>query len=453
MIGRRARIVTGKTAAAAARGVACALGLLGSLAATGCSDLAAGDRVNPQVPSWYHRPGAVLDVFVHRPLTATSRSTGEDWERGRPEIDHVHGRLFVGSSDRGLYALRASDGSTIWRFETIGLVQSEPLYDAEMDYVYFGSNDGALYCVRAATGELVFRFDTGAEVGRKPARAGETLYFSNAADYLFAIDRRSGKARWSTHRTPALGMEISGHAGPTHDPVTGLVYMAYSDGNVIAYDARDGSERWTPVDLSAEAEAHTGDTVRYLDVDTTPVVDQHPNGRVVYVSSYAGGVYALDAFTGARLWANEQATGVTDVMLFREPAHAPNPNGPDKDGPTVPERKILLAASATTGLQALDPYTGQLLWKNRVPEGGVTAPVQVSGAILVGTTRYGLFLISPKNGRVIDAVDPGTGFAQTPAAHAGRAYAMSNAGALYGVAVRRPLDTPRPANADGHLVP
>lgn len=416
-----------------------ALGAPLLLGACGLGELFAGDRVNPEVPSWYNRPSGSMHVFVHRSLTAQSRTQGEDWERGRPEIDAEHNRVFVGSADRGLYALRAGDGSTIWRFETIGLVQSEPLYDPEMDFVYFGSNDGALYCVRAATGELVYRFDTGAEVARKPVRSGEMLYFANASDYLFAVDRRSGKQKWSVHRTPALGMEISGHAGPAHDPATGLVYMAYSDGHVIAYDARDGSERWTPVDLSAEAEAAGGEAPRYLDVDTTPIVDEHPNGRVVYVSSYAGGVYALDATSGARVWSNDKAIGVTDLSLFREGAHRPNPHGPDKDGPTVPARKVLLAASATTGLQAIDPYTGRLLWRNKVPEGGITAPVQIAGAVLVGTTRYGLFLISPRNGKVIDAIDPGTGFAQTPAAYGGRAYAMSNAGTLYGVAITPPL--------------
>ncbi len=416
-----------------------ALGAPVVLGACGLGELFAGDRVNPEVPSWYNRPTGSMHVFVHRSLTAQSRTTGEDWERGRPEIDPEHNRVFVGSADRGLYALRAGDGSTIWRFETIGLVQSEPLYDPEMDYVYFGSNDGALYCVRASTGQRVYRFDTGAEVARKPVRSGETLYFANASDYLFAIDRRSGKQKWSVHRTPALGMEISGHAGPAYDPSTGLVYMAYSDGHVIAYDARDGSEKWTPVDLSAEAEASGGEAPRYLDVDTTPIVDEHPNGRVVYVSSYAGGVYALDATSGARVWSNDKAIGVTDLSLFREAAHRPNPNGPDKDGPTVPARKVLLAASATSGLQALDPYTGRLLWRNPVPEGGITAPVQIAGAVLVGTTRYGLFLISPRNGKVIDAIDPGTGFAQTPAAFGGRAFAMSNAGTLYGVAITPPL--------------
>lgn len=408
--------------------------------ACGLGDLFGGDRVNPEVPSWYSRPSASMHVFAHRRLTVEGRASGEEWERGSPEIDPEHSRVFVGSSDHGLYALRAGDGSTIWRYETAGMVQSEPLYDAEMDYVYFGSNDGALYATRAATGELVYRFDTGAEVSRKPVRIGETLVFANASDYLFAIDRRTGKPRWQVKRAPALGMEISGHAGPAYDPRTGLVYMAYSDGHVSAYDARDGAEKWTPVDLSVEAEQVSGEAEpRYFDVDTTPVVDRHPQGDVVYVASYAAGIYALDAATGARVWSNDKAVGVTDLMLFEEPAHAPNPRGPDKDGPEVPAQKLLLASSATTGLMGIDPLSGRVLWRNKVPEGGVTAPAQMAGAILVGTSRYGLFLMSPKNGKVIDGLDLGTGISQAPAAFGGRAYVLSNAGTLLGVGVSPPL--------------
>ena len=431
--------MTTKAAASIAGIASFTLVLALGTSACGFGELFGGDRVNPEVPSWYNRPSGSMHVFAHRKLTIEGRVQGEDWERGKPELDPEHDRVFVGSSDRGLYALRAGDGSTIWRFETAGVVQSEPLYDSEMDYVYFGSNDGALYAVKAATGELVYRFDTGAEVARKPVRLSETLMFSNASDFLFAIDRRSGKPKWQAHRTPALGMEISGHAGPGLDASTGIVYMAFSDGHVIAYDSRDGSEKWTPVDLSAEAEQAGGEAPRYLDVDTTPIIDSHPQGRVIYVSSYAGGVYALDASSGARVWSNDKAIGITDLVLFEEPAHEPHPAGPDKGGPTVPAKKILLASSATTGLMGIDPFTGRVLWRNKVPEGGVTAPVAFAGAILVGTSRYGLFLMSPRNGKVIDGIDLGTGFAQTPAAYAGRAYVMTNAGTFLGIGLTPPL--------------
>jgi len=416
--------------------------VLAALAAltVGCgADILAGDRTNPEVPLWYARPNYAMEIFAHRAVTAPSRTSGEDWERGRPEIDPARKRVFVGSSDHGLYALRAGDGSTIWRFETLAVVQSEPLYDSEMDYVYFGSNDGALYCVRAQTGELVYRFDTGAEVSRKPVRAGENLFFANAADFLFSIDRRTGKQHWQVHRTPALGMEIAGYAGPAHDAASNLVFMAYSDGHVIAYSGADGSEKWSPVDLTAEAEQAGGESPRYLDVDTTPVLDDGPQGRVVYVASYAAGVYALDAMTGSRVWANDKVVGATDLLLWKEPAHMPNPNGPDKGGPMVPERKLLIVSSAAVGLTALDTTTGRVVWQNKVPEGGVTAPAPVAGALIVGTSRYGAFLLSPRNGKPIDGIDFGTGFSGTPAAFGNRAYMITNAGVFLGISVSPPL--------------
>ena len=78
-----------------------------------------------------------------------------------------------------------------------------------------------------------------------------------------------------------------------------------------------------------------------------------------------------------------------------------------------------------------------------IGEGGVTAPTAMAGALLVGTSRYGLFLLSPRNGKVIDGIDLGSGFSATPAAHDGRAYVLSNGGTLLGVGVSPPLPVKR----------
>lgn len=389
-------------------------------------------------------------MLARRELTAPSRKTGEEWERGKPEIDVRSGRVFVGSSDHGLYALRSGDGSTLWRFETAGVVQSEPYYDAELDTVYFGSHDGALYAVRAFDGSLVYRFDTGAEVARRPVRLGETLYVTNGADHLFALDRRTGKARWQAKRPSALGMEIAGHAGPSTDGA--LVFTAFSDGTVAAYDARDGAERWT-TDLSADAEATAGTAPRYLDTDTTPVVDELPGqGRVIYAASYGGGVVALEAATGQRVWSNAGILGVTDVLLLKEPAHAPSRHS-SEPGPEVPPFSILVAAGAQSGLVGLDPVSGHELWRLALPEGGLTQPVPVMGALLLGTTRYGAFLVSPRNGKVIDGLDLGSGFAHTPAAYGSRAFVLTNAGTFLSLAVESPRAHELPSRAAATRAP
>ena len=389
------------------------------------------DRVNPEVPLWFHRPSGALHVYLDRTLTAPARQVGEDYEHGRPAIAPGPGRLFVGSADRGLYALRAGDGTTLWRFETLGVVQCEPLYDPQYDLVYFGSHDGALYAVHARDGRLAWRFMTGAEVGRQPVIGGPNrsmLFVANGADQLFGLERATGQQIWTVHRTPALGMEIAAHAGPAVD--ADVVYMAYSDGHVAAYNPNDGSERWTLVDLSAEAEQTLGDAPRYLDVDSTPIVDDLPNGsgKIVYVASYAGGVFALDAKSGSRVWMNEKAVGATELFLWREPAHEPRGHTHTEGLPLVPAKRVLIASSGVSGLWGLEPGTGRKLWRVPVPEGGITAPAAIAGALLVGTTRYGLFLISPIDGRPIDGIDLGSGFAETPATYGNRGYILSNQG-------------------------
>ena len=60
------------------------------------------DGVNPERPLWVNRPSGSMRVFARRPLTAASRTVGEDYERGRAEIDVANGRIFLGSADRGM---------------------------------------------------------------------------------------------------------------------------------------------------------------------------------------------------------------------------------------------------------------------------------------------------------------------------------------------------------------
>ncbi len=397
-----------------------------ALGIAGCDTLRSG--AHPDMPPFLTRPAGVMHVMYERPVLAASRRVGEPYERGQAELDRMHRRVFVGSSDRGLYALQAEDGTVIWRFETLGFVQCAPLYDPIEDVVYFGSNDGALYKVRARNGELLWRFMTNAEVSRRPVLSGGTLFLANANDTVLALDPKTGALRWHQHRTPAMGMEVAGYSGVT--VFRDKVYSGFSDGTVAAFDPATGAERWQPVDLAAEVEAQTGEAPRYLDVDTTPVPDTLEAGPVVFVASYAGGVYALDAETGTQVWGNTGVLGVSDLVLWTQPA---------REQPPSPARHLLIASSGTSGLWGLDPETGAEVWRRSLPSGGVSAPVPISGALLVSTTRLGIFLLSPLGGDLIDGIHMADGSAMTPAAEGTRAFVLTNAGTLLALRVSPPL--------------
>lgn len=405
--------------------------LFASLGLVGCEAALSGG-VQAEQPQWVNRPSGSLAVVYQVPLVAPIRQYGEPYQRGGVEIDRAHKRVFVGSSDNGLYALEAASGHTLWRFETTGAVQSAPLYDPAEDAVFFGSNDGALYKVSAANGQLHYRFETNSEVAERPVLSGGTLYFVNANDTVLAINAKDGKLLWSQHRTPAAGMEVAGYAGPLlwRDKV----YVGYSDGVVTAYDAKTGAERWQPVDLAAEAEQIVGDVPKYLDVDTTPVGDNLDSGPAVFVASIQGGVYGLDAETGAQLWSTNAATGVTSLLLWQQAGHIPR-SGP----PMLPARKILVAASGTTGLWGLDPENGTVLWRNRLPAGGAHAPQAFAGAILVTASQLGVFLINPLDGRVIDGIHATDGISAQAGVAGARAFVLTNGGNFLGLHLTAPL--------------
>lgn len=409
----------------------CAVGL--ATLATGCETTFLSGGSQPQLPQWVNRPSGSLSVVYQVPLVAPIRQYGEPYQRGGVEIDRARMRVFVGSSDNGLYALDAQSGTTIWRFETAGAVQSAPLYDPIEDAVYFGSNDGALYKLSARNGQFIYRFATNSEVAERPVLVGDTIYFVNANDTVLAINARTGKLRWSQHRTPAAGMEVAGYSGPLL--WRGKVFVGFSDGVVMAYDAETGAERWQPVDLAAEAEQIVGDVPKYLDVDTTPVAGNLEAGPAVFVASIQAGVYALDAETGAQLWSNNAATGVTHTMLWHQPAHMPR-SGP----PALPERNILIAASGTTGLWGLDPENGAVQWRNRLPSGGVHAPQEFGGAILLTASQLGVFLVNPLDGRVIDGIHSTDGMDAQAGVAGARAFVLTNAGNLLALHLTRPVN-------------
>lgn len=400
----------------------------------GCDGLS--PEAHPDLPVWKNRAGWVMQVEYTRELVAPSRHVGEPYERGQPEIDARGRRVFVGSADGGLYAISAPEGDQLWRFQTLSFVQSAPLYDHREDVVYFGSHDGALYKVEAAGGKLIWRLSTRAEVARRPLLSAGLVYFTNANDTLIAADASTGEIRWSQHRTPAMGMEVAGHSGPVlHD---GLCYMGFSDGTATAFDAISGEERWQPVNLAAETEEATGDIPKYLDVDTTPEIAKTSVGTLAIFGHYVGGVFALDAKMGTIVWSNTNVRGVTDVTTWYQPATLHN-------GVERPERRLLLVSTGTSGMWALDPESGDVVWRRKLPAGDVSKPIFVSGALLINSSQLGTYLMSPIDGSLIDGIHFEDGVSGTPAALGRHAYVLTNGGQFVAFRLSVPSSEIRPS--------
>lgn len=401
-----------------------------------CEALRGGAQ--PEHPTWFERPSQSLHVVYRTSIAAPSRRRGEAYERGKVEIDPIHRRLFVGSSDSGLYCLDARDGSVLWRFEAAGRVQSAPLYDPGEEALYFGSEDGALYKLDAQNGDLRFRFATNAEISERPVLFNGTLYLVNANDTVIAIQASTGKMLWNQHRTPVGGMQIGGHSGLL--PHGNRVFVGFSDGVVVAFDSSSGAERWPPVDLAAEAEAAPGGSSEHFDVDTTPVIDTIDGNPAVFVASAQAGLFALDAEGGTQIWQNPAVLGATQLLVWDERHLRSEPDEPASAEP-VRARKLLIAATGVSGLWALDPTDGSVVWRSRLPDGGVQGPVPIAGALLVSASQLGLYLVSPLNGRVIDGLHVTEGVSALPTVRGNHAFVLTNTGEFLALHVAAPRDS------------
>jgi outer membrane protein assembly factor BamB len=128
----------------------------------------------------------------------------------------------------------------------------------------------------------------------------------------------------------------------------GVVYVGSYNGKVYALNASTGASVWT---------AATGGAVW-----SSPAVAND----VVYVGSLDGKVYAWNASTGAKLW-----TALTYGAIYSSPAVA---NG------------VVYVGSDDTRVYALNASTGHRLW-TFTTEGFVGSPPDVAGGVLyVGST-------------------------------------------------------------------
>lgn len=107
------------------------------------------------------------------------------------------GRIFVGTSNNGMLAVKLDDLSQEWNFlcepaliytspytkNREKTVESSPA--AYGEYVIFGANDGYVYCLRRDNGRFVWRFKIGLPVLCKPQITGNLMYIHDFAGNIY----------------------------------------------------------------------------------------------------------------------------------------------------------------------------------------------------------------------------------------------------------------------------
>lgn len=348
---------------------------------------------------------AVYSVDWYTPLVKLGLLEYLPQEPAQPAVDPDTERIIVTTRDGMISELSPKDGRVEWAVKTGGRFFSGATIADGIAYVPGG--DGKLYALRVLTGEKVWEYNSGEELVTEPTIAKGKVLVASQSEAVFAVDTTTGAWTWQYRRDPPTGFSVRGTARPV--VWEDLVLMGFADGYVVALGLNDGVLRW-------ERKLVTGGNA-FLDVDTTPVVDDQ--GRL-FVASYKDGVYGLEAKTGDLLWSTNRPA-VTSLLL----------------------RGRTLFASGDGSLSAIETQQGRVLWtldlSDKTPKGkGNNAgrePMFARGYIVVPTSTA-LAFVDPSVGRVRAAWNPSRGVTATPTRlssvrHGSRLYVLSNLGTLF----------------------
>jgi outer membrane protein assembly factor BamB len=186
------------------------------------------------------------------------------------------------------------------------------------------------------------------------------------------------------------------YIGPVHDTpaiVNGIVYAAFNDGTIRAFNEITGAQQWS---------YKTGG----LQMESSPDV---ANG-IVYAGSDDDYLYALDAVIGALKWRYQTGGAVSC---------SPNAvNG------------IVYFGSLDEKLYALNATTGKLIWS--FAAGGLVtpSPMVANGVVYVTADTGNLYALNAATGAQIWKSST-TGFSTTPMLVGGLIYIGSESGSMY----------------------
>ena len=195
-----------------------------------------------------------------------------------PVLDPTARRLYIGSSDRNLYAIDLDAGSVIWKYLTGDSIMAAAALAG--DRIYVGSHDGLVHAIDRTTGarDASFTLITGSRIQSAPAVGSDgTVYVASLDGYVYAA-APDGSVRW---RYGDGQLELLG-SSPQID-AAGRLHLAATVPSRVVSLAPDGQEMWT-FDPAPGAPDQ-------IEVSASPVLGD----GVVYVATKTAVIYALGA--------------------------------------------------------------------------------------------------------------------------------------------------------------
>jgi len=127
-----------------------------------------------------------------------------NWRRSYLFAERVRWNRLRWLADTYVYALGAWSGNLVWKFKTLGTIESSPA--VANGRVFTGGDDGYVYCLDAYRGTLLWKafvngnveitYGSAVLLRSSPTLAGNTVYVGSLDGYVYALDATSGRIIW-----------------------------------------------------------------------------------------------------------------------------------------------------------------------------------------------------------------------------------------------------------------
>lgn len=352
------------------------------------------------------------------------RGTAAAFDFGEPPITHGWGleptnSRYLPSSETGIGPADLKQLRLKWAIGFEGATRARSQPAAAAGAIFVGSEDGRVFALDRASGCQRWAFQAAAEVRTgivvSPWSAGDrdaepAIYFGDLSGTVYAVDARTGELIWreraDEHPSATLTAAPALHAGRLYVPVSSLEEAAADGtyecctfrGSLIAYDAPTGKRAWQTFfvdEPQRRGKNPNGFTIwapSGVALWNTPAIDARRG--VLYIATgdnysvptteLSDAVVAVDLATGRIKWAHQALAGDawTASCVLPDRGNCPQDEGPDYDfgaaailATSSKGRQYVLAGQKSGWVYALDPDSGELVWKTKVGRGGIMAGV------------------------------------------------------------------------------
>lgn len=287
--------------------------------------------------------------------------------------------------------------------------------------IYIGTIAGRFHAVNAADGHGLWTWAGRNPIDGRAVVSGETVYFVDTQTTLIALNRADGALRWSVplHDEQLAGKPVAQNPTFNHRAAfplvaDGVVYCGSSDGGLYALDAATGTKLWrhdAKAPIFSGVGRHGADLLTFGTMDGSVVILDRRTRQETFRARTDGGIVTVPLVVGDKVIA-----GSRDYVLYGF-------NLADgsvawrfsywfswiESTPALRDGLIYIGASDYSRVSAIDPATGRAKWQTPVHGMNWGTPLVTGDAVFTGTAAQNIpGTLIPHVGGIV-ALDRATG--------------------------------------------